>query len=196
MARAVAAGATPTDIAQDFGVTPSWVTQIIHSPLFVAEVARLSNDIENQQKISQRRISDELDQLLARSVEVIAQEIHSQKSSARRTDTAFKILDRRGYHPRNDQAGDDNRVFNFVTLTPEPGENPEEAMKRVNAVVREMKRNQIEGDEDVQQNSRANTEGNKAGEWPDGTYALERATAEIPGKQVYRLQLTHGSSDI
>lgn len=200
MARAVAAGVQPTDLAQEFGLTPSWVTQIIHSPLFKAEVRRLTGEVEAEQIASQRQISEELDLLLARSVEVIAQELHNNKASARRTDTAFKILDRRGYHPKNDQASEDNRQFNFITLTPEPGENPKEAMKRVNAVVREMKRNQLDGGHHGELESMDNEwskgdEADEVGEWPVGTYELQRANEKVDGRQVYQLLLTDGSED-
>lgn len=178
MARAMAEGARPTDLCEAFGYTPTWVSQITNSPLFRAEVARLTGKIEQSAQQTRREIEAELDALLSRSVEVIATELHNPKASARRTETAFKILDRRGYHPRSDVSQTDKRQFNFITLAPMPGENPDAALKRVNSVVKQLANG-------MEPEDRANLP--LVTEWPEGDYVLQKKSVS-EGRHVYQLQ--------
>lgn len=125
IARAVLNGSSTTEIADRFGITFQRASQIRNSPIVKQEVARI------EQKLEDAVIERELKGLATRSVEVIAQELYSEIPSKRRTDSAFKILDRTGYHPKTDKTGDDNRQMNFITLAPLPGESPEQALERV-----------------------------------------------------------------
>ena len=76
-------------------------------------------------------IDSELRSMQGRSVEVISEDLFKETPSRHRTDTAFKLLDRTGFHPRSDKVGDDNRKFTYISLTPLPGESIQEAQKRI-----------------------------------------------------------------
>ncbi len=144
MARSLTAGNTPMDIAKRYGFTPAHITKIINSPLFKAEQQRL--EILTEKVL----IDSELLSLQPRAVEIIAEDMFRDMPSDKRTDTAFKLLDRTGYHPKNEQKGIDNRRYTFVNLAPMPGENPEEAEKRIkiirDVVASEMKQDAIEAE--------------------------------------------------
>ena len=128
MARSLTAGNTPMDIATRYGFSPAHITKIINSPLFKAEQVRIENLTEKA------LVDSELLALQPRAVEIISEELFMNMPSNRRTDTAFKLLDRTGYHPRNEQRGDDNRRYTFVNLAPMPGEDPKEAEKRIKTI--------------------------------------------------------------
>lgn len=132
MARAMASGATCTDLAKRFGVSPAWVSQIVNSALFQAELSRLESSIEDAV------VESELRQLQPRAVEVIAEELFTDVPSARRTKTAFDLLDRTGYHPRNEANKQDNRKYTFISFAPMPGEDPQEHMKRIQDAIKSL----------------------------------------------------------
>ena len=125
MARSLAAGNTPTGIAKRYGYKEAWVSRIINSPLFQAELSRLQDRMEDS------LIDQEIKDLMPRSVEIIAEELYADAPTARRTESAFKLLDRTGYHPKSEKALVDNRKFTFVNLTPSPGEDPDEVIARI-----------------------------------------------------------------
>lgn len=124
--RALASGLRPSEVCARFGLSSSWLSQLMATPLFKAEVARLETQAETA------AIDAEIRSLLPRAVEVIAEELFSPTPTKTRVDSAFKLLDRTGFEPKGQgKAGDDNRRYTIVTLTPSPGEDPAEAMKRV-----------------------------------------------------------------
>lgn len=129
MARLVAQGLRPGDIAERFGMLPSTVSIIINSPLFRAEVSRL----EEQLELSALDAARELQELVPRAVEIIAQDLYASAgagiSRKEQRSTAFEILDRTGYAKKQDlHVGD--KVVNIIYNIPEPGSRPEEFISK------------------------------------------------------------------
>jgi hypothetical protein len=92
MARHVALGLRPSDLAKHFDYTPGQISRIIQSPLFVAEVERLQSGLEE----SSCDVRRELETMLPRALENIDESLYSP--DPKRRDTAsFEILDRTGY---------------------------------------------------------------------------------------------------
>lgn len=127
--RALASGLRPSEVCTRFGLSSSWLSQLMSTPLFKAEVTRLETQAESA------AIDAEIRALLPRAVEVIAEELYSQVPTKTRVDSAFKLLDRTGFEPKGQgKVTEDNRRFTIVNLTPSPGEDPDEALKRVQQV--------------------------------------------------------------
>ena len=120
MARAIACGITPTELANRFGFTVPGVTYIINSPLFRAEVRRI--ELASEEDVVD--IREELKKLSQIAVEVISEELYNPSPSARRTETAFKVIDIQGDGPAKTQ-------INIINFTPRPGDDPEQA--KINA---------------------------------------------------------------
>jgi len=97
MARLVAAGARPGEIAGSFGYTPGQVSRILGSPLFQAEVARMEGQTEDL-AVSVR---EDLQLMSLRAIEVLDasldEPVESWKERATLIDAAFGVLDRAGY---------------------------------------------------------------------------------------------------
>jgi len=95
MARAlVGGGLQPGELGVMFGFSPSQVSVIINSPLFKAEVARI-------EALAEYNVVDaraELDMLKGRSIEVLAEDLHSKDDRLRHA-SAIDVLDRTG-HPK------------------------------------------------------------------------------------------------
>lgn len=126
MARDYALGLRPGEIAHKYSMTPAYISKIVNSPLFLKEVERLSNGLDN----ATIEVDKELKLMQARALEIIAEDLYTREASKKRTKVAFDILDRTGFHAR--QAPQiDNRKLTIVSLTPRPGENPEEAEARL-----------------------------------------------------------------
>lgn len=97
MARFVACGTRPSELARLFGYTESAITTIISSPLFEAEVGRLVGEEEHQAM----DIRASLEMLQPRSLTVIAEDLMIEGNDPKlrkiRNDSALEILDRTGY---------------------------------------------------------------------------------------------------
>lgn len=97
MARMVAAGGRPGEIAESFGYSPCQISIIIGSPLFQAEVARL----EAQADASAVNVRQDLQLMSGRAIEVLDEALETPvkdwQDRAKRIDAAFGVLDRAGY---------------------------------------------------------------------------------------------------
>jgi len=138
VARAVLSGLSTQELATRFGLSIERIVQIRHSPVVKQEIARIEERLEDH------LIDKELKGLSTRAMEIIAAEAYSEVPSKRRTETAFKILDRTGYYPKNEQVGNYQQNINFVTFAPLPGEKPEEALERIRELKLEMGSSQEE----------------------------------------------------
>jgi hypothetical protein len=98
MARLVACGATPGDIARITGFSPGQITRIMASPLFQAVVARLTGEIEENAVYNVRQ---ELENLSNKAVEIISEDLHREAETfierKERSRVAFEVLDRAGF---------------------------------------------------------------------------------------------------
>lgn len=90
----VGGGLTPSDLAVLYGMSKSQISVVINSPLFRAEVARIEALAENN--VVDARM--ELNMLKGRSVEVLAEDLHSTDAKLRHA-SAIDVLDRTG-HPK------------------------------------------------------------------------------------------------
>lgn len=141
--RALASGLRPSEVAVRFGISSSWLSQLLRTPLVQAEIERLELQAED------KLIDAELRSLQPRAMEVIAEELYSQVPTKTRVDTAFKLLDRTGYEPKGHGAPkNDNRRFTLVNLTPMPGEDPVEALKRVQEIAGMINENERDDGDD------------------------------------------------
>jgi hypothetical protein len=97
MARMVAAGARPGEIAESFGYSPCQISIIIGSPLFQAEVSRL----ESQADAEAISVRQDLQIMSTRAIEVLDEALETPvkdwQDRAKRIDAAFGVLDRAGY---------------------------------------------------------------------------------------------------
>lgn len=98
MARLVACGAKPQDLAYVTGFSSGQITRIVNSQLFRAAVARLTGEIEEH---SVYNVRQELEQLACRSVEIVSEDLErvpeSHAERVQRSRVAFEVLDRAGY---------------------------------------------------------------------------------------------------
>jgi hypothetical protein len=91
-------------VAEIYGFTPTHVSVIINSPLFLAEVARLRAE---QDHIASK-VQADLELLAAKATDMISSELEDLSDSeeiwARKTklETCFKILDRAGYAKKDE----------------------------------------------------------------------------------------------
>ena len=97
IARMVAAGMRPMEIAESYGYSTSHVTKILASPLFQAEVAR----IECQAEAEAVSVRSDLQQMSVRAIEVLDEALDTPVEDwmdrSKRIDAAFGVLDRAGY---------------------------------------------------------------------------------------------------
>jgi hypothetical protein len=97
MARMVAAGARPGEIAESFGYSAGQISVISGSPLFKAEVAR----IESQAEAESVSIRQDLQLMSVRAIEVLDEALETPvegwQDRAKKIDAAFGVLDRAGY---------------------------------------------------------------------------------------------------
>ena len=98
MARMVAVGLQPGEIATLTGFSPGQISKIQGSPLFQAAVARLSEGIEED---AVAQVQDQLLGMAPRAAEVLDEDMHfmplcSQDRKIRQT-AAIDILNRTGY---------------------------------------------------------------------------------------------------
>jgi hypothetical protein len=131
MARAqVAFGMRVGELAEKFSMTPQQVTNITRSPLYLAEVARI--EVFADDNVS--KLDEELKLLAKRAVEVIAEDLMRYDASEHKTKVAFGVLDRTGYG--KNIVPQDNRKQKIIinNYAPNPGDNPEEAMKNLKAL--------------------------------------------------------------
>ena len=95
MARSlVGGGLSPTELALIYNLSRPQVSVIINSPLFKAEVMRM-------EALAEHNVVDarqELEMLKGRSIEVLADDLHSTDRKLRHT-SAIDVLDRTG-HPK------------------------------------------------------------------------------------------------
>lgn len=93
MARAmVVGGLRPSELAAQYGFSPSQISVIVNSPLFKAEVARIEALAEH----NSINVSAELKSMQPRALEVLAEDLHAN-SGTLRNKTALEILDRTGF---------------------------------------------------------------------------------------------------
>ena len=93
MARAmVQGGLRNKDLCAMYGFTPGQISAIINSPLFKVEMARMEALAED----TTVSVTRELKALQPRSMEVIAEDLHSEDRKLR-SNTAFEVLDRTGH---------------------------------------------------------------------------------------------------
>lgn len=127
MARAVAFhGKRPTELAEMFGYTVVQITNITQSALFKAEVKRLEIMTEE----ASVEVATELKELAGRAVEIVAAELHNPNPSRHQTETAFKVLDRTGFHPKSDTVKTPLGI-QIINYTPLPGESPADVEQRL-----------------------------------------------------------------
>ena len=105
IARAVASGMRPSEIAAAYGYSNTQISIIMKSPLFEAEVARL----EAQAEIIAVDTRGDMNRLANRAVEILDRETDQDpldtQARAKQVSTAFGILDRTGFgkaeeHPK------------------------------------------------------------------------------------------------
>lgn len=100
IARMVAAGMRPNEIAESYGYSTSHVTKVLASPLFQAEVAR----IEAQCEMEAVSVRNDLQQMSIRAIEVLDEALETPtedwNARAKKIDAAFGVLDRAGYGKR------------------------------------------------------------------------------------------------
>jgi len=98
MARLVACGASPGDLATITGLSPGQISRILGSPLFQACVMRLTGQIEETAVYNVRQ---ELEKLANKAVEIISEDLSRPATHhverVQRTRVAFDVLDRAGY---------------------------------------------------------------------------------------------------
>lgn len=129
MARAQLAGATPATLADRFGLSPPRISEIIHSPLYQAELRRLEEMLVDA---TIDTVKTQMEGLRPRAVEVIAEELMTTSPSSRRTKCAFDLLDRTDFYPRRPaDALPININQKVLVLSPRPGESLEEAKARM-----------------------------------------------------------------
>ena len=98
MARAVACGMRPGELAASYGYSEGQISRIIQSPLFEAEVARLVATEEYMVG----EVRHDLEIAAQRSMEILDRELSkdeglSFKERKLQVNTAFGVLDRAGY---------------------------------------------------------------------------------------------------
>lgn len=95
MARSmVAAGLTPSQLADAYGFTLGQITRIINSPMFRVEVARLEG-MADEVAIDVR---EDIRKLAERAIEVLDDQLNKQGIPENvRQKAAFDVLDRAGY---------------------------------------------------------------------------------------------------
>jgi len=133
MARAqVAFALRPTELAERFGLSLSWISQIINSPLYRAEVERLTMMADENSTAAD--VGGELKAMTERAVEVIAEDLHREERSVHRTHVAFKLLDRTGYHRKEIPPDNRKQKMIFYNFAPLPGDDPKEALKQAEKI--------------------------------------------------------------
>lgn len=112
IARYVAAGANNHEIAVRFGMTEAHICRIVNSPVFIAEVKRLTDQIDEEVV----NIRAELEKMAPRAIEVIDEQLNwpgvDEKTRQR---AAFDVLDRCGHGAKKDQ-GSGNRSLTLVKI--------------------------------------------------------------------------------
>lgn len=111
MARHVAVGTPPMQICMLTGFTPGQMSVIMGSPLFQAEVARITEDIEEG---ALANVQEELKGLGPRAVEVLAEDMERSPVTAQdakiRQSAAMDILNRNGYKAPETGARSDRHI--------------------------------------------------------------------------------------
>jgi tRNA A37 N6-isopentenylltransferase MiaA len=101
MARYFAEGLTPTEVSTITGYTPGQISRILNSPLFQAELDRLTKGLEE----TSREVAQEIKLMATRAIEILDENLHSEAVDRRtKTQTAMDILDRAGYGKKPDAA--------------------------------------------------------------------------------------------
>jgi hypothetical protein len=103
MARMVATGATSSEIQVATGFSAGQISRIFGSPLFQAEVARLTDTID---EVAVYQVQEQLKQMSGRAIEVLDEDLNRPATTPQerqlRQRAAFDILDRAGYGKRED----------------------------------------------------------------------------------------------
>lgn len=97
LARAVASGMRPNEICDAYGYTAAWITRIISTPLFQAEVARIEAQAEDV-AVDVRR---DLNVMAPRAVEVLDERLDDGEDKRLQLDAAKDVLDRVGHGKQN-----------------------------------------------------------------------------------------------
>ena len=94
MARLLAEGMRPGEVAEAMGFSDGQVSRILGSPLFQVEVERITSLVEYEDANVQREIK----RMAQVAVEVLDENLQSDTISRKlKTTTAFDVLDRAGY---------------------------------------------------------------------------------------------------
>lgn len=133
MARAqVAFALRPTELAERFGLSLSWISQIINSPLYRAEIERLTMMADANSTAAD--VSGELKAMTRRAAEVIAEDLYQGERSVHRTNVAFNLLDRTGYHKKEIPVDRRKQKMIFYNFAPLPGDDVKEAERQAEKV--------------------------------------------------------------
>lgn len=129
IARARAFGVRPTEIALRFGLTESWVSEILNSPLMQAEIERLQRKCDE----GAFDVARELDSMIPQAINVLGEDLFQPERSKQRTNVAVEVLGMRGWSKQREpqQSGD---TFNIINFSPNPGEDPDAAKARLATV--------------------------------------------------------------
>jgi hypothetical protein len=121
MARYVAAGKRPIEIAEIFGLSLPQISVICNSPLFQTEVDRLCEGME----LDMKDAATELKELTGRATEVLAEELYSpEKGSTLRARVAFEVLQGTAMLRKGGEQHFGDKTINIINYTPEPGDDP------------------------------------------------------------------------
>ena len=102
MARYVAVGVPNSELALRFGMTAAQISRIVNSPVFEAEVKRLTDQIDEEVV----DIRKDLELLAPRAVEVIDEQLNYPGTDDKvRQRAAFDVLDRCGHGAKKDDGG-------------------------------------------------------------------------------------------
>ncbi len=103
LARAHVSGMAPTQLALAFGFTESHISRILKTPLFMAEIARLERNADE----NACDMREDLKVMRARSLEVLDEDLHIDptelQARAIRNKTAQDMLDRTGIRKGQDK---------------------------------------------------------------------------------------------
>lgn len=112
MARYVAVGVPNHELALQFGMTESQITRIVNSPVFIAEVQRLTDQIDEEVV----DIRKDLERMAPRAVEVLDEQLNYPGTDDKvRQRAAFDVLDRCGHGVNKPNQGG-NRSLTLVKI--------------------------------------------------------------------------------
>ena len=113
MARAIISGLTPTEVALVYGFTEGHISRILQTPLFEAEIDRLTRGADD----NAIDLKEDLKVMRAKSIEVLDEDLHINptelQARALRNRTAQDILDRTGVRKQDQSIVPKGGTFNL-----------------------------------------------------------------------------------